>query len=413
MRILVLSTWFPFPPDNGAKLRAYYLIRALARHHTVTVVAFNPGGELGSPNHAFSLSGVDVHAVGADPFCYVDLPAVAKFASPVPLAYWPSRIMRHTVTQLRKAEHWDAVVAIQIPVAQYVLSWPIPRIVDVDTGLAYQMRERMRAARGWVGRIRAFVSWKKAQQHEARIVRRYGAATVATNHEVDLLRSMVRQARCRVVVVSNGVDVARNHLGVASRRPNSLVYNGALGYTPNYDAMRYFLAEIYPLIKQKIPDVSMTITGSTRNVDLVGLALDDSVTLTGYVDDVRIPVASAAVCVVPLRQGGGTRTKILEAMALGTPVATTSKGAEGLSMVDGETGVIADSPERFAAQTVLLLQREDMRQRIATGARQLVEDTYDWERIGQGFANLVAETVGSFSAARRTGCGESATPDAG
>jgi glycosyltransferase involved in cell wall biosynthesis len=161
--------------------------------------------------------------------------------------------------------------------------------------------------------------------------------------------------------------------------------------------MQYFLAEIYPLIKQQIPDVILTITGSTKGVDLDGLRLDESVHLTGYVDDVRQPVARSAVCVVPIQQGGGTRLKILEAMALGTPVVATSKGAEGLDMIDGEHLLIADAPDAFAEAVVNVLRDTELRRRLATHARALVEARYDWGPIGQQFVELVEEVTATRS----------------
>jgi glycosyltransferase involved in cell wall biosynthesis len=139
--------------------------------------------------------------------------------------------------------------------------------------------------------------------------------------------------------------------------------------------------------------VSLAITGSTVGADLGGLNLDDSVHLTGYVPDVRIPVAEATVCVVPIRQGGGTRLKILEAMALGTPVVATSKGAEGLEVIDGEHLLLADTPQAFADATLRLLGDPALRARLVASARRLVEARYDWAQIGQRFVRLVEETV--------------------
>ena len=128
-------------------------------------------------------------------------------------------------------------------------------------------------------------------------------------------------------------------------------------------------------------------------MDTAGLALDDTVRLTGFVEDVRVPVAEAAVCVTPIRQGGGTRLKILEAMALGTPVVATAKGAEGLDVVDGEHLLLADDPEAFARRTVELLNGPDLRSRLSAAARRLVETRYEWQAIGAHFADLVEATV--------------------
>jgi len=210
--------------------------------------------------------------------------------------------------------------------------------------------------------------------------------------EVPSVQAMVGQ-EAEVTVIPNGVDCAHNRPGLAQSRPNALVYNGALTYSANYDAMRWFLTFVYPQIKAKQPGVSLTITGSTQGVELDGLALDSSVSLTGYVEDVRMPVTEAAVCVVPIRQGGGTRLKILEAMALGTPVVATSKGAEGLAVVDGEHLLIADEPAAFADATLRLLRDGGLRNRLTSSARALVEAKYDWAHIGRRFVDLVEETV--------------------
>jgi glycosyltransferase involved in cell wall biosynthesis len=172
-----------------------------------------------------------------------------------------------------------------------------------------------------------------------------------------------------------------------------LVYNGSLTYSANYDAMVHFLSEIYPLIREEEPGVSLTITGSLDGVDLGGLNLDGSVRLSGYVADVRPLVAGASVCVVPVRQGGGTRLKILEAMALGTPVVATPKGAEGLQVKPGQDVLLGRDPEEFAAQIVRLLRDPTLRENLSGHARRTVERRYDWTVLGRRFVDLVAGAV--------------------
>lgn len=394
MRLLCLSTWFPYPPDNGAKIRAYYLIRALSEAHDVTLVAFRPvrmgNGhltEVGS-NH------LQVYDVPVDPFQYVGVSQLVKFASPIPVTYWPIAAMRRAVDQVSASSTWEAMVAIQGNVAPYALRFKcVPKIVDVDTALSFQMRERREHHVRLLGHVRTWLSWQKAHWYEKQLFRRFDACTIVSAAEVAYIQSLVRGTHCRVDVISNGVDCDRNRSGLFAVRPNSLIYNGALTYRANYDAVQYFLAQIYPLIRSKITEVSFTITGSTDGVDRSGLQLDDSVHLTGYVDDVRAVVGSSAVCVIPLRQGGGTRLKILEAMALGTPIVSTTKGAEGLDVEHNEHLLLADDPEIFAAYTVKLLQDTALRQRLIDNARRLVEQHYDWTSIGRQFVQVVEERV--------------------
>lgn len=386
MRVLVISTWFPYPPSNGAKIRAHYLVRALAEAHEVTLAAFRPHNTADVDPPA----GVRIVSVADDPFRYVSLPQWAKYASPIPLAFWPSRLMQRAIDEAVRAEAWDAVVAIQTPVAQYATRlMGTPRVIDIDTSFSYQLYRR----HAHKADVRTWLSWQKTHRYETRMFRRFQAGSVVSSKEIDFVRSMVKKTNCRVEVVPNGVDCQYYHFGQYGVRPDTLIYNGALTYSANYDAMRFFLSEVYPLLRQQVPGLSLTITGSTEGVDRAGLRTDESVHFSGYVKDIRSLVGSSAVCVAPLRQGSGTRLKILEAMALGVPVVSTSKGAEGLDVTDGEHLLLADDPNEFAAKTTLLLRDTAVRERITGQARQLVEQTYDWKRVGNRFVELIADCV--------------------
>jgi glycosyltransferase involved in cell wall biosynthesis len=397
MRILALSTWFPFPPDNGSKIRAYYLLQALARRHEVTLIAFNLARvQPEHINHPDLLPAVLIQSIFADPYRDVKLPTWRAFISPVPLAYRRNRMfetrMRNTLAQ----GNWDCIVAIQTPVARYALQdRRYPALLDVDTSLSYQMYERrVHAPKNVISQARTWGSYQKAFRYESRLFKQFAACTVVSSTEINHLARLVAPSG-RAVLIQNGVDCQHNTLGLTPKSPNTLVYNGALTYDANYDAMQYFLAEIYPIIKAEISDVTLSITGSTQGVNLSGLKLDDSVFLTGYVEDVRPPVATSTACIIPIRQGGGTRLKILEAMALGTPVVSTSKGAEGLDLTPGEHLLTADNPRAFAAQVIRLLRQPDLQQRLARQARQRVEREYDWQKIGQRFVDLVEDIAGA------------------
>jgi glycosyltransferase involved in cell wall biosynthesis len=141
------------------------------------------------------------------------------------------------------------------------------------------------------------------------------------------------------------------------------------------DAVDFFLSEVYPLVKQNLPDASLTVTGSTAGVDIGGLRMNSSVKLVGHLKDVRPALRQSAICIVPIRLGGGTRLKILEAMALGTPVVSTAKGAEGLEVVNGEHLLVADEPAEFAGAIGRLVSDPDLCDRLVIQARSLVENS--------------------------------------
>jgi glycosyltransferase involved in cell wall biosynthesis len=179
-----------------------------------------------------------------------------------------------------------------------------------------------------------------------------------------------------------------------SIEPESLVFPGALTYKANLWAVEFFLAQVFPAVKAQRPGVKLYITGRTDGVPVDDLPLQDGVIFTGYLDDVRPRVACSPVCVVPMTVGGGTRLKILEAMALGTPVVSTSKGAEGLDVVHGQDILIADDAGDFARAVLSLLQDRDLRTKLAINGRRLVEERHSWQIGARQLEQLLYRVTG-------------------
>ena len=170
---------------------------------------------------------------------------------------------------------------------------------------------------------------------------------------------------------------------------DTLIYSGALTYHANFDAVNYFLHDIFPLIQKECPDARLYITGSLEGVPLDQLPENDAVAFTGYLDDIRPAIARSWISIVPLRVGGGTRLKILEAMALGTPVVATSKGAEGLELIPDHDIVLADTPATFAESVLSLLNDPARRLQLSAHGRRIVSTKYTWQKIGQQFIEFV------------------------
>jgi polysaccharide biosynthesis protein PslH len=395
MNILFLSTWFPYPPDNGSKIRVHHLLRALARKHRVTLASFAFDTALPDTTGRLTACLAGVSVVRVDPFCANGTSAFRTFLATGPVTSRPIPAMTNLIDGLQTIQRFDGVIASTDMMSSYAIQGGqgAARILEEHNSAARWLFDRYRASQHQLHRLRYWASWKKQRRYEERVFSKFHLITMVSEQDCVATRDAFGSDRPRVEVVSNGVDCEQNLPSSAPMQPNTLVYNGALTYDANLDAMQFFLREIFPLVTAAEPDSTLTITGSTTGVDLDSLALTPQVRLSGYLDDVRSVVGGAAVCVIPIRKGGGTRLKILEAMALGTPVISTAKGAEGLDVVDGEHLLIAGEPQEFAAATVELLRNAPLRQRLAENARRLVEQKYDWEQIGRQFVALVEGVV--------------------
>ncbi len=386
MRILFLSRWYPYPPNNGSKLRIYHLLRGLAARHTVDLLSFYEGAAPAGPagDLPFCRSVQLVPWRGFDPR---RARAALGFFSATPRsmldAFAPEMAERIERT-LANGKH-DVVIASQIDMAAYYKHFAGTPALFEELELGVM---RSRAAEGsLVRRLRGRLTWAKYRRHLARLLRHFAACTVVSEQERQLaLRSV--PGFDRFTVVTNGVDAAAAapFRQAAAKRDDTLIFTGSLTFAPNYEAVAWFLREVYPMVQSQRPAVGLTVTGDPGVRALPPAA---NVALAGMVPDVRPLLAQAAVALAPIWAGGGTRLKILEAMALGAPVVSTRKGAEGLDVRPGEEILLADTPADFAAAVVRLLDDEELRSRIAANALRRVQECYDWQVILPSFLDLV------------------------
>jgi glycosyltransferase involved in cell wall biosynthesis len=179
-------------------------------------------------------------------------------------------------------------------------------------------------------------------------------------------------------------------LNVASRE---MVFTGSMDWYPNEDAMLYFISDVLPTVLQSIPDATLTIVGRNPTARLRNAAKAAHITVTGTVDDVRPYIERAAVVIVPLRIGGGTRLKIFEALAMRKAVVSTSIGAEGLPLQDSRHILIANSSRSFAEQIIFLLNMPAERLRLGNAGRNLVRENFAWQQIAEKFAALCRQQL--------------------
>jgi glycosyltransferase involved in cell wall biosynthesis len=292
--------------------------------------------------------------------------------------------MAQCIRRAINAKQYDVIVASQLGTAAYSsLFNGTPALLDeIELGIYHQQVQALAPPHV---HLRHRLMWAKQSAYIRSLLPRFQACTVVSEQEKRLLASVAPRYQA-VELIPNCIDLPKYDRESIPRACHTLIFTGAFTYRVNYDAMVWFLAEIYPLIRQRIPSVRLVITGDHANLPLPPA---ENVTLTGYIDDVRPAVAGATVSLVPIHHGGGTRLKLLEAMALGTTVVSTTKGAEGLDVQHGRHLLLADTPQAFADAVIRLLQGPDLRQRLAANAFRLVQASYNWEIVMPRFLKLV------------------------
>jgi glycosyltransferase involved in cell wall biosynthesis len=246
-------------------------------------------------------------------------------------------------------------------------------------------------AAGLIKRLRLNLTWYKLRTYLARLFDSFRACTVASEQERRIFVENFPAQKNKIAVLPNCIQFADYQNVQAKPLPNQLVYAGSFRFHANYEAMQWFVDAVYPLIVKQAPEAHLLITGDHANLPFPSRA---NITLAGYVDDIKSVIASSAVSLAPLMSGGGTRLKVLEAMALGTPVVATSKGAEGLGAVSGDHLLIADTPEDFADRVIQLLRDARLRTHISQSGKVFVKEKYNWETALPRFLHVVEGAAG-------------------
>ncbi|MBK9925983.1 MAG: glycosyltransferase [Anaerolineales bacterium] len=390
MKILFLSRWFPWPMNNGSKIRIYNLLRGLSQHHDVTLLSFADQPEVSPDAPEVREICSDVRVVPWREFNPSTLGARLAILNLKPRSVVDtfSVDMANAITETLNKQQYDLVIASQLQMAAYYPYFQnLPALFEeIEIGLFH---DQAFSADGKI-RFRHALTWFKLRMYLSRLLDSFQACTVASAQEQQLILQSFPSYKKMVKIIPNCLNVDEYKNINVEKKSNTLIFSGPFKYKANYDAMLWFVGEVFPLVLEKKPDTQLIITGDHANLPLPSLR---NITLAGYVDDIKARIASSTISIAPLLSGGGTRLKILEAMALGTSVVATSKGAEGLDARTEEHLVIADSADTFASSILQLFQETDLRQKLVENSQKLVYEKYDWGGVMPTFLELLEKSI--------------------
>jgi len=389
MRILLLTPQLPYPPHQGTSLRNYNLIAQLARRHPVGVLSFLDANQ--SLDEAGPLLGL---CEWVDTVPVPERSATARLrqmlTTPLPDMAWRlwAPAYRERLARRLSESTYDVVQIEAIELAPYLPAVeavrPRPLIVFDDHNCEWLLQKRAcltdaRIVRRWPAALYSLVQWMRLKRYEADACRRVDRVVAASEADRKAINAVAPEVA--ISIVPNGVDLDEygDYGGPLERF--DLVFTGKMDFRPNVDAALWFCDEVLPLIRRVRPPVTLAIVGQRPHPRLERLRQAPGVVLTGWVADVRPYIAGATVYVAPLRVGGGTRLKLMQAMAMGSAIVATSLGAEGFPFEAGRQLLLADTPADFAAAVLALLDDAERRAQLGREARAFVRAGYGWDRL--------------------------------
>jgi len=385
MKILFLTQLFPYPPVCGGTIRSYNILRHLAARHDVTLVSFvrkplseeqvRAGLEL-----CRDMRTVPIRRSAAANVRF----AAASLASRRPFIVARDFVpaMQRTVGELAESGRFDLAYVDHLQMAQYLMSWrACPKVLD-EHNVEWKVIQRIAAReRTPIKRLFAEIEWRKLRRWEARACRSFDLVFTVTENDLRTLAADCPDLSS-FVCIPIGVDFERFPSVKLDPDSKDIVSIATMSWPPNIDSILYFASRVYPKIKERVDGVRLVIVGSSppEAIRRLGKA-DESIEVAGFVPDLRVVASRTAAFIVPLRSGSGLRVKILNAMAMGLPIVSTSVGCEGIGAEPGRHLLVADGAAEFAEAVVRLLADYDLRRRLARGGSSFVRANYGWNTI--------------------------------
>jgi glycosyltransferase involved in cell wall biosynthesis len=387
-----------WPSTTGGRVRSLQIVSALSRRHRVTLVTTHGPGD---DPEGLARRLPDCHQVVSIPYevpkrgaSNFPLALARSWLSSFPVDLWKWRVgaVRERVESLIVRDRIDVVVSDFLFAAPNVpLGGPTP-VVLFEHNVEYLIWQRLSALeRNPVKRLLFEIEWRKLRDKESELCS-LADATIAVSEE-DRARLAAMAPDAATGAVPTGVDTTYFAPAGRPEIPGRLVFSGSMDWHPNEDAVIYFGESILPKIRERVPQASFAIVGRNPTGTLRAAADRLGMIVTGTVADVRPYLGEAAVYVVPLRAGSGTRMKIFEALGMAKPVVSTTVGAEGLALTDRKEFIAADDPANFAAAVVHLLHNETRRSELGRAGRALVVERYSWDQVASEFEALCEEVA--------------------
>jgi sugar transferase (PEP-CTERM/EpsH1 system associated) len=377
MKILFVTPYIPTRP------RPYELIRYLSRNHEITVVCIaQPTWASRNLDELIPFC-KNIHSFDLKPSsCLMRSLAAIPSRKPMSVAYFESTRMKGLLKQLVQGTDFDLIHTEFIRAAPYTADiLGIPKLFDaVDSlVLAYERGWRNRGG-SITNRFIALEEWIKMRWYEPKMIRSFDRVIVSSPADKKYL---TLDSGPTVDIIPNGVDNVYFNYNAQDRDENSIVFVGQMNYYVNADSILYFSQVIFPKIQKQLPKIHLSIVGANPQKSIQELAINPAIEVTGYVPDLRPYVTTAAVFVCPLLAGSGIQNKLLQAMAMGTPIVTTSVSTQALKVKDHTHLVIADDPQQFADEVVSLIANKKFRAELSVNARNYILEYHDWEKIGR------------------------------
>ncbi|MCT7950089.1 glycosyltransferase family 4 protein [Ancylothrix sp. C2] len=398
MKIIIISTNFPYPPTGGTTTRTYNLLKYLNRHHQITLVTQT---ETTDNQHIETLKKQVTH-LKKFPRTSQNYPKtitgkLQRFGqflttgTPPNVRHYYSPAMQNWIDQ-HIAENPDAIITCEHSINEIYIrpEWKNRKILNIHSSIYATAKAQIETGIS-ENPLRDWLQIPLLRQYEKRHTAKFSHLVVTTEQDKKFIQPL--NPNIPISIIPNGVMLEKFPNRTQDPGGYNLIFAGAMDNLANIDAARYLALEILPKVQQNYPQTHLTLVGTNPKPAIKELSKNPAITVTGKVESVAEYLHQATVCVIPMRVGFGIKNKTLEAMATGVPVVASERGLEGISLQTptGLTAIAANNTSEYIDSIVRLFENPQLRQQISQNARSLIENAYTWESVGKCYEQVLMD----------------------
>jgi glycosyltransferase involved in cell wall biosynthesis len=405
-KILWLSHFIPFPPKGGNLQRSYNLIRELSKAHELTLLSFNQSSIIGTPNllqaakEHFSefCTLADVLVIPSERSKFKRVLLLLKGLLPwrtYTVSWLDSKEFAIKLDALLSQNHFDVIHVDTISLAPYVSHLKNVKVVlnhhNIESAM---MLRRAENENNLFKKLYFYQEGIKLQRLERRICNKFDLNITCSDLDSERLKEAASVADC--ISIPNGVDLDYFQPIPTKIKPKSLVFAGGLSWYPNLDAMTFFLKSVWPDLVKQIPDISLTVIGKNPPAWMLEMQKEyANLHVAGFVEDVRPYLAEAEIYICPIKDGGGTKLKVLDALAMGKALIADAIACEGIEVVNNKSVIFASTPAEYIEKIKFLIDNPAVGEELSRNGTQLVKDLYSFESIGKKMSEVYENLIPS------------------
>jgi len=390
VRILVLASELPYPPTDANRAVVYNLLRHFRNKHDVTMLAMTSGDK--DEDVAVVRGLVNKLVLVEHSFSKTPLRRLLSM-----LTIWPFGVLLYrskefavALERLLRRNSFDVIIGGHINMAQYTVEVEhTPKIIAPLDAVSLYYKRQLGLTLNPAAFIYSLLQYWKVRRYERRTYSRYDACVLVARRDAEVIGELC--PGLPIYFAPSGTDIPEAK--DAAQIPSSIGFSGVMDYPPNVDAAAYFAHDIFPLIRDRVPEATFHVVGKNPGAEVRALGRREGIVVTGEVPDVKDYLRQVQVFVCPMRLGAGMKMKIVEAMAVGLPVVSTTRGAEGMDIVAGREFIAADEPEEFAGAVVRLLKDERLREEYGRWGRLAVERDYTWDAHARAWDEVITSAA--------------------